>query len=83
MAKRSAELQNYCTDIHNNIVPGTADTEGDLQRELHILHAAQLVENTTVNSLMLQQNIRDMSQQINAKHPRRMNDTFNPKLASE
>lgn len=37
----------------NNILPGTANTEGDLQRELHILHAARLVENTTLKSLLL------------------------------
>ena len=47
------ELQNNCRGKHNNVVPGTANTEGDLQRELHILHAARLVENTTAKSLLL------------------------------
>ena len=52
MAKQITELRNTCRGNQINVLPGTANIEGDLQQELHILHVAELVEKTTLKSLL-------------------------------
>jgi len=53
MAKQITELRNTCRGNQNNLLPGNANTEGDLHRGLHILHVAELVEKTILKSLLL------------------------------
>ena len=52
---RQRQSQQYCA--------GTANTEGDLQQELrvHMLHAVQLAENTTLKFLLAKQNVRNVN----------------------